>query len=253
MKKTILTGLCLSAVLVTGVSAMTEDTMMKKDAMTKDVMMDKNVDAMVKKDLVVVKGYKKMGTAALASVLGYNWKKDRPTLAEKSGIKEYTGTIAQNLLIRAYLVKMIKDVTVTTDTKKVETVKKEDKMMKDEAMVKKEDSVIMKKDEAMVKIAGSYSAYSSSAVTAALAAKKNVVLFFHASWCPSCKEANANFLKETAPANTAVFKVDYDTSKDLKVKYGVTSQHTFVSLNADETLKKKSSGAKNFVDLAGLN
>ena len=86
-----------------------------------------------------------------------------------------------------------------------------------------------------------------------LASGKNVILFFHAKWCPTCKVADANFLKETVPADTIVLKVDYDMSTELKQKYGVTSQHTFVSLNTDETLKKKSSGATHFADLSDMN
>jgi thiol-disulfide isomerase/thioredoxin len=120
--------------------------------------------------------------------------------------------------------------------------------------MEKEDSAMIKVDEGamMQKAVSGYTVYNASAVSDALAAKQNVVLFFHAPWCPSCKTADKNFTAETAPANTVVFKVDYDTSTELKKKYGVTSQHTFVSLNADESMKKKSSGDKNYADIAEL-
>ncbi len=100
---------------------------------------------------------------------------------------------------------------------------------------------------------GSYTVYSESAVSSALAAGKKVILFFHAPWCPTCKAADANFLKETAPVNTIVFKTDYDSNVALKKKYGVTYQHTFVSLNTDGSLKKKMSGADTFAELVTLN
>lgn len=119
--------------------------------------------------------------------------------------------------------------------------------MKDDATMKKDGSAMMKKE-----ISG-YTTYNASAVSDALAAGKKVILFFHASWCPSCKAADANFVKETVPGDTVVFKTDYDSSTDLRKKYGVTSQHTFVSLNADATLKKKSSGAIRLTDLIDLN
>ena len=135
-----------------------------------------------------------------------------------------------------------------------------DAMMKktegDDAMMKKEEpagDAMMKDDSAMMKneVSG-YTTYNASSVSDALAAGKKVVLFFHASWCPSCKAADANLLKETAPTDTVVFKTDYDSNTDLRKKYGVTSQHTFVSLNADGTLKKKMSGANSFSELSGL-
>lgn len=94
--------------------------------------------------------------------------------------------------------------------------------------------------------------YNPEAVASALAAKKNVVLFFHAGWCPTCKAADANFQKETVPENAVIFKTDYDSNTELRKKYGITSQHTFVSLNADESLKKKSSGALHFSELTPL-
>jgi hypothetical protein len=68
-----------------------------------------------------------------------------------------------------------------------------DAMMKktegDDAMMKKEEpagDAMMKDDSAMMKkeVSG-YTTYNASSVSDALAAGKKVVLFFHASWCPS--------------------------------------------------------------------
>jgi thiol-disulfide isomerase/thioredoxin len=60
------------------------------------------------------------------------------------------------------------------------------------------------------------------------------VLFFNAAWCPSCRstdgEINQNLSK--IPSDLLILGVDYDSAKDLKVKYGVTSQHTFVLVDA---------------------
>jgi thiol-disulfide isomerase/thioredoxin len=62
-----------------------------------------------------------------------------------------------------------------------------------------------------------------------------VVLFFNASWCSTCKEARENLEADPAaiPAGLTIVKVDYDDSDDLKQKYGVTVQHTFVQVDAD--------------------
>lgn len=127
----------------------------------------------------------------------------------------------------------------------------EDAMMKKDTVM--EDNKMMKDDSTMMKkeVSG-YTTYNASAVSDALAAGKKVVLFFHAPWCPTCKAADTNFMKETALSDTVVFKTDYDSNTDLRKKYGVTSQHTFVSLNADGTLKKKMSGANSFSELSGL-
>lgn len=66
-------------------------------------------------------------------------------------------------------------------------------------------------------------------------AGSDVVLFFAADWCPTCQEATANLEADPAaiPAGLAIVRVDYDNSDELKRKYGVTVQHTFVQVDAD--------------------
>lgn len=78
-----------------------------------------------------------------------------------------------------------------------------------------------------------------------LAEEKPTVLFFKANWCPSCRSAANKFNKgkdEIKDINLVV--VNYDTAKDLKVKYGVTYQHTFVQVDSKgEALVTWSGGA----------
>jgi thiol-disulfide isomerase/thioredoxin len=63
----------------------------------------------------------------------------------------------------------------------------------------------------------------------------NVVLFFNASWCPTCKVLNEslNTQADQFPDNLTVVNVDYDNSDDLKSKYGIKVQHTLVQVDAD--------------------
>lgn len=79
-----------------------------------------------------------------------------------------------------------------------------------------------------------YADDSVDARSRAFAEGRRVVLFFHAAWCPYCRNADAAFRARIAelPEDIALFKVDYDTAKDLKLKYGISSQHTFVQIDA---------------------
>ena len=84
-----------------------------------------------------------------------------------------------------------------------------------------------------------YLPYTESAYQSAK--DKRVVLYFYATWCPSCKVANAEFLAspEKIPEDTIVLRINYndpDTDEDEKAlsrKYGITYQHTFVQLDKD--------------------
>lgn len=79
-----------------------------------------------------------------------------------------------------------------------------------------------------------------NANTAQYSANKKV-LFFHAAWCPICqgieKEINADMSK--IPTGTTIIKTDYDSNIDLRKKYGVTYQYTFVQIDNEGTQLKK--------------
>jgi thiol-disulfide isomerase/thioredoxin len=68
-----------------------------------------------------------------------------------------------------------------------------------------------------------------------------VILFFNPSWCATCKIAKDNFeasLNEI-PADMTIVLVDFDNSNELRKKFGITLQHTFVHIDANEAAIRK--------------
>lgn len=141
--------------------------------------------------------------------------------------------------------------TVQNSSQSSESMMPEDKMKTDDAMMKdeddmmKEEDVMMKDDDAMEKDSmkknGTYKDYSQETVDAEQKAGNKVVLFFHAPWCPDCKAADSSFKSnlDKIPAGVTLLKTDYDSNTELKKKYAVTHQHTFVQINDDESLVTK--------------
>lgn len=56
-------------------------------------------------------------------------------------------------------------------------------------------------------------------------------IFFHAGWCPQCKALEDDINATGVPDGITIFKADYDTSGELKKKYGVTQQTTIVEVD----------------------
>ncbi len=114
--------------------------------------------------------------------------------------------------------------------KKDEATMQDDKMMKDDGMM----------DEKMGK--GGYVQYSKATLDEAAGNRR--VLFFYASWCPTCKPADVSFTQNVSkiPEDVTLIRVNYNDpetdqeEKDLAKKYAITYQHTFVQL--DETGKE---------------
>lgn len=71
----------------------------------------------------------------------------------------------------------------------------------------------------------------------------DVVLFFNASWCPTCKATVESLDADGVPPGLTVVSVDYDAATDLKKQYGVTVQHTFVQVDEQGNQEAKFTGA----------
>jgi len=75
---------------------------------------------------------------------------------------------------------------------------------------------------------GAYTSYSKEAVLSTPGTK---LLFFHASWCPQCREIEASIKNDGIPHDVTVFKIDYDSNQALRQQYGITLQTTFVKVD----------------------
>ena len=79
----------------------------------------------------------------------------------------------------------------------------------------------------------------------------DVVLFFNATWCPTCQEATGNLESAAIPEGLTVVSVDYDSNSDLRQQYGITTQHTFVQVDADGNQLTKFTGSTTAEEING--
>ena len=85
-------------------------------------------------------------------------------------------------------------------------------------------------------VAGRYVDYSESIIANTTGRK---ILFFHAPWCPQCRQLEKSITTGVIPENTTIIKVDYDSMQSLRQKYGVTLQTTLVLVDDAGQLVKK--------------
>lgn len=154
------------------------------------------------------------------------------------------------------------------------TPQESDEMMQDDAMMEEshDDSMMMEEDkdgesmmedgdammeekmdegDSMSKGPGSYEDYSSEKL--AKASEGDLVLFFHANWCPTCRSLEANIQENATdiPSGVTILKANYDKEVDLKKKYGVTYQHALVQVDAQGNLVTKWQGSPTLASLLG--
>lgn len=123
------------------------------------------------------------------------------------------------------------------DTNKIETretdpdggVETPESITREKAEYEKMESNTLSTPQA----SGSYKDYSAQTVALEQKAGHKVILFFHAPWCPYCQAADKDFKAhlDKIPTNVTVLKTDYDSNVELKKKYGVSYQHTFVQID----------------------
>lgn len=129
------------------------------------------------------------------------------------------------------------------NAKKNETVAMEMKKAEELAMEKEK----MTKEGEVMTQKGSYTTYDQAKL--ANAEKGDVVLFFHAGWCPKCQESDKNFKASATPDGLTILKIDYDNSTELRQKYGVTIQHTFVQVDKAGNELKQWNGSYSYDDI----
>lgn len=111
-----------------------------------------------------------------------------------------------------------------------------DKQMEISQKVEKSMDNSLNTKEGVVSMNWKYTDYSTSALKEA---KWNIVLFFHANWCPTCIATDKDIISKWVPDNLTIFKTDFDTELELKKKYEVLTQTTFVQVDNQWNMIKK--------------
>ena len=247
--------LLLTGASVTSAAEMAGDNMMKKDA-----MMDGK--AMMSDEAKMMKAAAPTGNAGMGSrgesvtmLQKYLIEKGFLVLPSGSPMGYFGGATKRAVMAYQQSIGVTptgyfgpKTRTVMSDKIKMmggETMKDSKKM---DSMMKMEEKKMMDKEVTM-KRPGTYEVYNADKL--AWAKDGKVVLFFHASWCPTCKFADTTITNglSAIPANVHILKTDYDTNTALKQKYGVTYQHTFVQVDASGNQIAKWSGSNSVAEI----
>jgi thiol-disulfide isomerase/thioredoxin len=212
MKKIYLLALALvSLFVVTACSPASNDVMMEKDS-----MMEKD-DSMEQKD------------AMENDVME---KKDDSMMEEKDSMDAMEDD------------KMMKEDAMEDSMEKNDAMMEDDKMMKEDSMM--QDSMYM--GEALASESSSmYLAFNKEDYEKALESDKYILLYFYASWCPTCKEEQPEVIaafNELNREDVIGFRVNYKDSdtesyeEDLAREFGISYQHTKVILHNKERILK---------------
>jgi hypothetical protein len=120
--------------------------------------------------------------------------------------------------------------------------------IEDDTMEKNDDAVMMEKTSSYITLADYESDKDSYS-------ENTNVLFFHASWCSICQgiEKEINEDPSRIPQGTTFIKTDFDSQTELRKKYGVTTQYTFVQIDNDGNQIAKWSATNLNKAIAGID
>lgn len=177
---------------------------------------------------------------------GFSWVVAVIAILALAGAGAYIYQQNQNISNRGEQV-ALEDKAMMTDGSNLEIDAQQEMIIKNDdriTMEGKEESVVDDKmmDDKFASTAGTYMAYSAANYENNRDKKR--VLFFHATWCPTCKAANIEFENNLSkiPSDVVLLKTDYDSQTELKKKYSITYQHTFVLVDGDGNALKKWNG-----------
>ncbi len=106
-------------------------------------------------------------------------------------------------------------------------------------------------------LASHYIDYSADNLAKATASNGRAVIWFAAlAWCPSCQASDRDFKAhfDKVPKDVTIMKINYDTAKELKQKYAITMQDTFIQIDSkgSEIIRWNSGGQGTDALIANL-
>jgi thiol-disulfide isomerase/thioredoxin len=115
-------------------------------------------------------------------------------------------------------------------------VMEEDEMEGEEETMETESETEQEPSEetAMSAEAAQYVEYTAAKYNE-LKGNKPFVVYFHATWCPTCNVLDEKITDEISsfPKGAMILNADYDTETELRDQYGVNRQTTLVVLDAE--------------------
>lgn len=135
-----------------------------------------------------------------------------------------------------------------------EITNKDEKTMTQEKILDKENAPNDSTPSSEANVNQSYLLYTPNAFSSSATPMK--LLFFYASWCPTCRPVDSDIKANAAsiPSDLTIFRVNYNdpdtdaNEKELAKKYGITYQHTFVLIDTNGNELKKWNGG-NFEEI----
>lgn len=180
--------------------------------------------------------------------LGYIMKSGKMMVEEGHNLKPMTENVT---LKDGTIVSILGEVTKKDGTKF--SLTEGQSMWTDGSFVKEE--AMMKDDRASGASALStrYIDYSSEALAKATENNGKAVIWFAAlKWCPSCQAADRDFRAnfDKVPKDVSIMKIDYDTATDLKKKYAIVMQDTFIYVDSKgEEITRWNSGGQGVASI----
>ena len=94
---------------------------------------------------------------------------------------------------------------------------------------------------------GIYTDYSTNLIWS----NEDVLLFFHADWCSTCEQARKSFAETWIPAGLTILEVNYDTEDELRRRYNILTQTSYVYINDQWESIKRRVGGRHIDDILG--
>ncbi len=126
------------------------------------------------------------------------------------------------------------DDTDSTDAAATDDTKKDDATKTDDSTSSSSSTGSESTNQPAATQAGQYITLADYNADPAKYADSTKVYFFHASWCHFCQAIDASFSSNPGQIldGVTIIKTDFDKNTDLRQKYGVTTQYTFVQVDS---------------------